>query len=152
MRVLNTDYSWRADRSVPAFPDEGAVAVMDATCGLCARGATWIARNVHQNMFRIIPMQSQLGGALMRHFDMDPEDPLSWLYLQNGLGYSSLDAVVEVGKTLGGRWWALTVFQMFPAGLRDAAYRVVARNRYRLMGRTDLCALPDPDVQSRLLQ
>lgn len=152
MRVLNQPYSWRDDTGVPTFPDLGPVTVMDAHCGLCARGARWIARNDHEQAFRIIPMQSALGASLMRHFGMDPEDPLSWLFLEDGLGYSSLDAVMQVGARLGGVWKCLGALRVVPAPVRDAAYGFVARHRYKVMGRADLCAMPDPDVQLRLLQ
>ncbi|WP_299302593.1 thiol-disulfide oxidoreductase DCC family protein [uncultured Litoreibacter sp.] len=152
MRVLNTPYSWRDDPAVPAFADSGPVTVMDAKCGLCARGARWIARNDHASEFRIIPLQSVLGSALMRHFGMAPDDPLSWLYLEDGLGYSSLDATMKVGARLGGVWRGLGILRIIPAPLRDWAYGIVARNRYKVMGRADLCAMPDPDVQARLMQ
>ncbi len=152
MRVLNSPYSWRDDPDVPEFPDTGSLTVMDAQCGLCSRGAKWIARADRQNAFRIIPMQSPLGTALMRHFEMDPADPLSWLYLKDGSGYSSLDAMVEVGETLGGVWKVLAVLKVLPAAVRDALYGLVARNRYKVMGRADMCAMPDPCVQRRLLQ
>ncbi len=152
MRVLNAPFSWRDDPAVPAFPDTGPVTVMDATCGLCARGAKWIARNDHAAEFRIIPLQSELGHAVMRHFGMDPSDPLSWLYLEDGLGYSSLDATIKVGARLGGVWRGLAALRVVPQGLRDWAYGVVARNRYKVMGRADLCGLPDADIQKRLLQ
>ena len=152
MRVLNSSYSWREDASVPEFADTGPVTVMDATCGLCARGARWIAKHDRQVEFRIIPLQSDLGSALMRHFGMDPQDPLSWLYLEEGFGYSSLDATMKVGMRLGGVWRGLAALRVIPAPLRDWAYGFVARNRYRVMGRADLCNLPDPDIQQRLLQ
>ena len=152
MRVLNAPYSWRADGAVPEFPDMGPVTVMDATCGLCARGAAWIARNDSKSEFRIIPLQSDLGRALMTHFAMDPEDPLSWLYLEEGLGYSSLDATMKVGARMGGVWRVLGLLRVVPQAVRDWAYGLVARNRYKIMGRADLCSMPDADVQKRLLQ
>jgi predicted DCC family thiol-disulfide oxidoreductase YuxK len=152
MRPLNAAYSWRSDAAVPEFDDRGSLTVMDATCGLCARGAKWIARNDHDAAFRIIPVQSALGAGLLRHFGMAPEDPTSWLYLEDGLGHSSLDATIMVGRKLGGRWRGLEALRLIPKPLRDSAYGVVARNRYKVMGRADLCAMPDPDIQARLLR
>jgi len=52
MRPLNAAYSWRDDPGVPDFEDTGCFTVMDATCGLCARGAKWIARNDRDGVFR----------------------------------------------------------------------------------------------------
>lgn len=152
MTPLRSPFSWREDPEVPAFPDQGSITVMDATCGLCAKGAAWIARHDHAQAFRIIPLQSDLGCALMRHFGMNPDDPTSWLYLEDGQPFSSLDALIRVGATLGGPWKSLMILRLIPKSLRDFSYRLVARNRYRLMGRADLCALPDPDIQMRLLK
>lgn len=145
-------YSYRQDPLMPRFAERGAMTVMDAQCALCARGARWIARNDRAAEFAIIPLQSPLGAALMRHYGMDPADPTSWLYLEQGRAFASLDAVIRVGARLGGVWRGLALLGIVPRGLRDRAYRVVARNRYGWFGRADLCALPDPQVQQRLLR
>jgi len=124
---------------------------MDAHCALCARGAKWIAHNDRKEEFKIVPLQSELGYALLYHYAMDPADPTSWLYLEDGRGYASLDALIRVGHRLGRVWKFLFILRVFPRGLRDTLYRAVARNRYRWFGTTDLCTLPDPDVQKRLM-
>ncbi len=152
MKPKPSPFTWRDDPDVPDFPDAGLICVMDASCGLCAKGATWIARNDRDARFRIIPLQSPLGAALIRHFGMDPADPLSWLFLEDGMAHGSVDAMIRVGRQLGGTWRALGALRLLPRSLRDWAYGVIARNRYKLMGRADLCAMPDPAVQARLLQ
>jgi len=124
---------------------------MDATCGICAKGARWIAHNDARQEFRIIPLQSPLGRALMRHHGLDPEDPTSWLYLQDGSPYEGADAVIRVGQRLGGKWRLLGALRIVPAALLQRLYLVIARNRYRLSGRADLCNMPDPAIQARLL-
>ena len=125
---------------------------MDANCGLCARGAAWIARNDVEEKFRIVPVQSELGAALLRHYGMDPEDPLSWLYIERGRAYTSLDAIVRVGREFGGIWKSLAVFNVLPRGAQDYLYGVMARNRYRFLGRKSFCDMPDPRIQSRILR
>lgn len=146
-----TPYSYRDDPRVPVFAAGELFAVMDARCALCARGAAWIARNDHAEQFRIVPLQSDLGRALMIHYDLDPDDPTSWLYLDHGRAHASLDAVIRVGRRLGGVWRGLGILRLLPRGVRDVLYRAVARNRYRLFGTADLCSLPDRAVQKRLL-
>lgn len=124
---------------------------MDARCSLCAKGASWIARNDKKQDFRIVPLQSDIGNALMRHYGLDPADPTSWLYIEDGRAYSSLDAYIRVGQRLGGIWRGLGLFRILPTALQDVMYRAVARNRYRLFGTTDMCSLPDAEVQKRLV-
>ena len=126
--------------------------MVDATCGLCARGARWIARADTQGVFRIVPVQSDLGAAMLRHAGLDPTDPASWLFLDGGRVFTSLQAVVRVGQRLGGVSRCLSILGLLPNGVGNRLYAFVARNRYRIMGRADLCSLPDPDVQKRILQ
>ncbi|WP_041768063.1 thiol-disulfide oxidoreductase DCC family protein [Pseudovibrio sp. FO-BEG1] len=151
MEIKQRQFSYWDDASIPPFPDQGPVSVMDASCGLCAKGAAWIARNDRNQEFRIIPLQSKLGEALASHYGLDPANPSSWLYLENRTAYTSLDALVHVGERLGGIWKALRILMILPKPLRDRMYSVVARNRYKFFGRTDLCSTQDPELRKRLL-
>lgn len=151
MKLDTPPYSYRQDVDIPAFSDQGPITVMDAHCAICARGARWIAHNDGKKEFKIIPLQSPLGNALMRHYGMDPDDPLSWLYLENGKAYSSLDAAIRVSQRLGGIWSSLVILKIIPRRLQDWLYGLVARNRIKIFGTADLCNMPDPEVQKRLL-
>ena len=96
-------------------------------------------------------MQSELGRALLQHYGMSPDDPLSWLYVQHGQAYTSLDAIVRVGQKLGGIWRVLNVFRVLPRSWQDRLYGVVARNRYRFFGRKSFCDMPAPEIQDRII-
>lgn len=152
MLLVREPYSYRQDMLVPDFQGGQVFTVMDAQCSLCARGAAWIARHDSAQEFVIIPLQSDVGGALMMHYGLDPSDPTSWLIVENGRAFTSLDALVRVGHRLGGVWKGLSLLRILPKPLQDILYRCVARNRYKVFGTADLCALPDADVQKRLLQ
>lgn len=152
MQRLAEPYSFLDDPAVPPFDAPDHFTVMDANCGLCAKGAAWIARNDIEHKFCIVPVQSVLGTALLRHYGMDPEDPLSWLYIAKGLAYTSLDAVIRVGQEFGGTWKIFAVFKLLPRGAQDYLYGAVARNRYRFLGRKSFCDIPDPGIQSRIIR
>jgi predicted DCC family thiol-disulfide oxidoreductase YuxK len=47
---------------------------------------------------------------------------------------------------------ALQPLRLLPRPAQDWLYRRLARNRYRLFGRTDICALPDPELRARLME
>ena len=64
--------------------------------------------------------------------------------------YTSLDACIRVARH-GGIWRAALILRLIPPPLGRRLYAWVARNRYRFFGAGDLCHLPDPAVQSRLL-
>lgn len=149
---MSTPYSFRDDPSVPAFDDSLPVAVMDAECAVCSWGARMIHRLDRSGTVRICPVQSPLGAALMRHYGLIPDDPASWLFIENGMPHADFEAVLHAGWRFGGLARFTAVLRIFPRPLRDWLYRRLARNRYALFGRADMCALPDPAFQKRLLR
>jgi predicted DCC family thiol-disulfide oxidoreductase YuxK len=152
MRPISREaYSYRAEASVPGFDDSGPVVFMDGECALCSRTARAIARLDRRGEFRICPIQTVLGRAILQHYGLDAKDPGSWLYLANGKAYASLDAVIEAGTRLGGMARLLRAFLLLPQPVRDWLYRRIARNRYALFGRGQMCAIPDAALKQRLL-
>ena len=47
---------------------------------------------------------------------------------------------------------ALTTRRQGKRPLRDVAYNIVARNRYRIFGRFDACIVPDASMRARVLE
>jgi predicted DCC family thiol-disulfide oxidoreductase YuxK len=58
------------------------------------------------------------------------------------------DAALEIAKNLTGLWFLLNVFKVVPRPIRVAAYKLFARNRYKLFGRTEACMVPSDEVSS----
>ncbi len=130
---------------------EHPVAVMDATCALCSWGARMIHRLDSSGDIRIAPIQSPTGAELTVQNGLDPADPETWLFVESGRVWRDLDALIRVGQRSGGWGHLLAVFRLLPSPVRGGLYRWIARNRYRLFGRGDMCALPDPAFRARLL-
>lgn len=127
------------------------IAVMDATCALCSWGARMIHRLDRSGDVKIAPIQSETGAALMRDNGLDPLDPDSWLFIEDGTVWRDFDAVIRLGERTGGVGRLCTVLRLVPRPVRDWLYRRMARNRYAMFGRGDMCALPDPAFRARLL-
>lgn len=149
---MSEPYSFRTDPAVPDFDDSAPLAVMDGECAICSWGARMIHRLDHSGTVRICPIQSPLGAALLRHYGLVPEDPASWLFIDHGLAHVDFEAVLHAGRRFGGAARLVGILRIFPKPLRDWLYKRLARNRYALFGRADLCGLPDPGLQKRLLR
>ncbi len=152
MKLLNREaYSYRADSTVPRFDDKGPVVFMDGECVLCSATARIIVRLDRAGEFRICPIQSEIGRAVLSHYGLDAQNPDSWLYLVDGNAYVSLDGVIRAGVRLRGAGQLLRVFKILPRPMQDWLYRRIARNRLSIFGRGDICAIPDPALRQRLL-
>lgn len=149
---MHKPYSFRDDTNVPSFDDGAPIAVMDAECAVCSWGAQMIHRLDRTSTVRICPIQTPLGAALLNHYNMDPKDPTSWLFIDQGIAHADFEAVLYASRLFGGWGRLMVVLRVFPKPVRDWLYIRLARNRYALFGKKDMCALPDPEFQRRLMQ
>lgn len=75
----------------------------------------------------------------------------SIVFIEKGKIYTHSEAALSIARHLDGMWPLLAVFLYLPRPLRDAAYRFVARNRYRWFGRSETCRMPTPELLRRFL-
>lgn len=132
--------------------DDHPVIVFDGVCVLCSRWVDFILRHDRAGRFRLAAMQGQHGRALLIAHGLSPDDPVSFLLVEQGQGYGDTDAIAHVLGQLGGPWRAASaMLRAIPRRLRDPAYRWIARHRYRLFGRRAQCRLPEPEQAWRFI-
>lgn len=137
----------------PELPDWGdprPLFIFDHVCVLCSGGVSFIMKHDPAGKIGFTPAQGPLGQRLCAHFGIDWN--ATYVFIRNGRVFTKSDGYFEVARTLGG-WWRLTlVFRIIPGHVRDWAYDLIARNRYRWFGRTaEACQLLTPDQRARLI-
>ena len=151
MRGWNERHSYLHNEAVPVFDETYAIAVMDGDCALCTFGARLIHRFDKSGNIKICPVQSRLGRALLVHYQVDPADPESWIFLKEGIAWMSFDAWIKAGEAVGGIGNLMRAFWIIPRPVRDWIYRRVARNRIAVFGKADMCSIPSPSFRARLI-
>lgn len=131
--------------------DDRPIVVFDAECPLCSAHARFILRHDRHARMRVASMQRTVGAGLYRRFGIDPDDPETMIVVQGPTVLRDSDAVLAVWTHLGWPWRLAAVARLVPRPLRDAVYRWVARNRYRLFGRSDTCWRARPEWRDRIL-
>ena len=146
-----TPYSWRDDPAVPAFPDDRALVVYDGDCVMCSAWARFILRHDRDERFRLVAASTPLGQALYRHFALNPAMLETHILIEHGRAWFRSDASLTVLQRLGAPWSAAAWLRRLPKSWRDRGYDWVARNRYRLFGRREVCYGPEPGTEHRFL-
>lgn len=126
--------------------------VFDGVCVLCNGWVHFLLRHDRRERFRFAAVQTPAGRRLLGAHGLDPDDPVSFLLIEDGRAWTDTDAIARVLSGLGGVWKIFSrVIPLCPRALRDRLYRLVARNRYRWFGRHERCLLPTPEQASRFL-
>lgn len=127
------------------------VIVFDGICVLCSRSAQFVLRHDRRGIFRLAAVQSRTGAELCHRFGVDAVDPETMILIDGDRATQMSEAVLGICRRLGWPWRIFGIFRIVPRPLRDAVYRRVARNRYRLFGRRETCWVPDARWKDRML-
>lgn len=128
-----------------------AIWLFDGHCVLCSRGVQYTLRHEKAPDILFVAIQSERGRALAQSHDLDPDDPTTFLFIENGVALEKSDAVIALSRHLRGPMALIPSFRFLPKILRDATYGFVARNRYAIFGKTESCILPPPDQRDRFV-
>ena len=129
-----------------------SILVFDGVCVLCSHWVSFVLRHDRQRLYNFAAMQTPAGRGLLIEHGLDPDDPTSFLLLEAGRSYTDTDAIVRVLRSFGGRWKIVAALMaLVPRFVRDPMYRWMARNRYRLFGRHDVCIVPSAHSADRFL-
>jgi predicted DCC family thiol-disulfide oxidoreductase YuxK len=141
---------------VESAPQAGPILFYDGVCGLCDRTVQFVLRHDRRGRFRFAALQSAGARRMLARYERDP-DRLDTMYLLLDPGAPTerlldrSDGILGVLEQLGGAWRLSAAARAVPRFLRDRAYDLVARHRYRWFGRHDHCALPPPSMRARFL-
>ena len=127
-----------------------SIVLFDGVCNFCNGAVNFIIRHDADKKFKFTPLQSEAGQELRTKFNIG-EDVDSIILIENDKAYMHSTAGLRVAKGLGGIWSLGYAFIIVPPFIRDWAYKLFAKYRYRLFGRQDACMLPTPDVRERFL-
>jgi predicted DCC family thiol-disulfide oxidoreductase YuxK len=132
----------------------GPVILFDGHCNLCSGSVRFVIRRDPRAQFRFASLQGDAARRLCAEAGIPAAaaaEPDSIVLLVDGRALERSDAALAIAARLGFPWRLLAALRVVPRPIRDAAYRFVARNRYRWFGRTDACMVPTPELRARFI-
>lgn len=131
--------------------DNRHIVIFDGVCNFCNSAVNFIIKRDPDGIFAFTPMQSDLAHELTERFKVQNVSVDTFVLIKNDQCYVFSDAALEIAKDLKGLWFLFNVVKIVPRPIRDAAYKLLARNRYKLFGKTDTCMVPSEEVKSRFV-
>lgn len=136
-------------------PGEDRVILFDGVCNLCNSSVNFIIDRDRAGVFKFAALQSAAAKPYLtsagKDERRDAELLQSVVLYEKGVLYTKSDAALRIARQLDGAWPIFYVFMVMPRFIRDSAYDVIARNRYRWFGKRDACRMPAAGLRQRFL-
>jgi predicted DCC family thiol-disulfide oxidoreductase YuxK len=146
MQITSQDESPKHGKNAIRKP----IIFFDGVCGMCNAFVDFVLRVDRQEKFLFAPLQGSFARELLPPLSEDPHE-WSIVYIDERGIHDQSEASLQVCRRLGGMWWLLSLARYIPQSIRNPAYRVIARNRYRWFGRKAQCRVPNPEERKRFL-
>ncbi|MGI4946920.1 MAG: thiol-disulfide oxidoreductase DCC family protein [Janthinobacterium lividum] len=129
------------------------IMVFDTDCVLCSSAVAFVLGHERAPVLRFMGAWSEEGlGLAARHGFSRPDLHETFLVVDGDRVLTRSGAAIEVLRHLRWPWrWLAPVLASVPRPLRDSAYGLVARRRYRWFGRRADCAVVPPGERHRFI-
>ena len=132
------------------LPPEGTESWLffDGVCNLCDGFVNFVADGDSARNVRFGPIQKHTELLEQRGA---PTDLSTVVLVQGDRFYTQSTAALRTLAQMDQPWRSLSAAYIIPAPLRDFAYGVIGRNRYRMFGKQATCRKPSGAFKSRFL-
>ena len=131
------------------------ILLYDGHCGFCDGLVQFVLKHDRRGELRFATLQGGYGQrAIARHPEIAGVDSLILIEGADTPAervYVRSDGALRLLRHMGGVWRPLSALRVVPRFIRDAAYDLFARYRYRLFGRYDTCPVPSAEQRARFL-
>lgn len=135
-------------------PTEPMTVLFDGECNMCSATVQFLVRHDPRGeRFRFAAQQSDAGQKLLaaHGFRADSGTAETMVVITGDRVFTHSDAALTIARALPLPWSLAGIGAILPKPLRDAAYRLIARSRYKLFGRRSECLIPTPELRARFL-
>lgn len=145
--------------SPPIWDGRGPVLFFDGECGLCQRLVRLLLRLDRHGRLHFAPLQGPAAQAYLRAHGLPTEDFDTLIFVPEWVRRDRPEHAVRTTGVIGAlrsidgrRSRALAaILAVFPAAVRDAGYKLVARWRHRIFGPWRAQTLERPDWAARFI-
>ena len=129
----------------------------DGVCGLCNGVVLFVLKRDQKELFHFSPLQSPFALEFLPKYGGNPQELNTFYVIKNPNGahpelLSKSTAALYVLSNLGGVYRILSLARFLPRFFRDFCYDIIAKNRYRIFGKKEVCMLPEENWLPRFIE
>ena len=145
------------DERIPKQLQGRDIIFFDGSCVMCHGFVKTVLRLDTDKHFLLCSQQSELAHAVLERHGVNADD-LSTVYVVRDCGTENERVLIRstavayvFASTRGGGVLGKLLY-LIPSPLRDFGYKIVAKIRYRIFGKTnEACRVPTPEDRARII-
>lgn len=127
------------------------IILFDGVCNFCNFWVNFIIDRDKDDIFKFAALQSEAGQKLLNKFNLKTDDFDTFILIKGGIYFTKSTAALKIAQKLNFPFKVLYYFIFIPKFLRDLIYSIIAKNRYKFFGKTDVCRIPSENEKKKFL-
>ncbi len=127
------------------------ILLFDGVCNLCNGFVQFILkRNKKRNIY-FGALQSESGQRLLKEKGLPFDKFETLIVISKGTILKRSQAFFFLCRQLDFPWPLMGIFRIIPKCISDFVYDRIAKSRYSLFGKKDVCLMPTEDIKGRFI-
>ncbi|MEW7277775.1 DCC1-like thiol-disulfide oxidoreductase family protein [Aquimarina sp. 2201CG1-2-11] len=128
----------------------GNIVIYDGSCGFCDRWVQFILDHNPDASLRFVSFLSDKADPYLIQHNITTIDSI--IFIEKGRCYIKSSAILKIFGYLDAKYSYFTFLLYIPKQLRDYVYDVIAKHRYKLMGKTKSCRILTKEERNLFLE
>ena len=127
------------------------IILFDGVCNFCSFWVNFVIKRDKNDIFRFAALQSETGEKYLKKFRLNITDPDTFILIDGENYFIKSTAALKVAWELKS-WLKISYPLIFlPISFRDFLYDLIAKNRYKIFGKKDVCRIPTAEEKMKFI-
>ena len=127
------------------------IILFDGVCNFCSFWVNFVIKRDKNDIFRFAALQSETGMQYLKLFGINITDPDTFVLIEGKEYFIKSTAALKVAWELKS-WLKISYPLIFlPISFRDFLYDLIAKNRYKIFGKKDVCRIPTAEEKKKFI-
>ena len=125
--------------------------MFDGVCNFCNYWVNFTVDRDVKNLYKFAALQSNKGQLLLQQYNVKQNKLESFILIRGENVFTKSTAALEISKNLSGPVKLLYPFIFLPKFIRDFIYDLIAKNRYKIFGKSEVCRIPTEREKAKFI-
>ncbi len=134
------------------IPSSKKLILFDGVCNFCNFWVNFIIDRDDKDLFRFASLQSDFGQTILKKLNLSTKDFDTFVLIENKKYFIKSTAAFKIVKDISGWLKILYPFIILPEFIRDSVYNLIAKNRYKIFGKSETCRVPTEEEKLKFIE